>query len=150
MFSDQQARRFYPTTADGDGPLRWIEWNRESYRRHGHGLWAVEHATSGGFLGDCGLTVQHVEGMPVIEIGYHLVADARGHGYATEAACAVLDHGFATLDVEMLCSIVDPRNSSSARVAGRIHTVCRSFIQTRDREMLLFWTVRERRYCDDG
>ena len=48
-----------PSTRD-DG-VRWIEWQERNHVEHGFGLWVVE-SHDGAFVGDCGLTVQDVEG----------------------------------------------------------------------------------------
>ncbi|WP_322785041.1 GNAT family N-acetyltransferase, partial [Streptomyces griseolus] len=45
---------------------------------------------------------------------------AWGHGYATEAARACLDWGFATLDTDRLTSMIRPGNTASVRVAERL------------------------------
>lgn len=75
---------------DRDDAVRWIEWQERNYSDHGFGLWVLE-THKGEFVGDCGLTVQDVEGEPHVEVGYHVVPALRGHGYATEAAIAVRD-----------------------------------------------------------
>lgn len=93
------------------------------------------------FLGDCGLTYQKVEGELMLEVGYHLQAQHRGEGFATEAAGACLDFAFHTLGVNHVCSIVDPDNAPSIRVASRLHPSHRTFINDRGREMCLFETM---------
>ena len=55
-----------------DDAVRWIEWQERNHAEHGFGLWVVE-THDGAFVGDCGLTVQDVEGAPHVEVGYHLV-----------------------------------------------------------------------------
>ena len=44
-----------------DDAERWIEWQQRNYAEHGFGLWVVE-THDGTFVGDCGLTMQDVEG----------------------------------------------------------------------------------------
>ena len=56
------------TRADAE---RWIAWNIQNYAELGHGLWVVE-THDGAFVGDCGLTIQDVEGEPFVEVGYHV------------------------------------------------------------------------------
>lgn len=68
-----------------DDAERWIARNQRNYADHGHGLWVVE-THDGDFVGDCGLTVQDIEGEPFVEVGYHVHLALRGHGLATEAA----------------------------------------------------------------
>ena len=67
------------------GPAGWIQWTRRNYQEHGFGLWVIEtHA--GEFVGDCGLTMQEVEGEWLVEAGWHVRGDLRRRGYAAEAA----------------------------------------------------------------
>ncbi|UFN44086.1 GNAT family N-acetyltransferase [Nocardioides okcheonensis] len=97
---------------------RWIEWQARNYAEHGFGLWVLE-THDGRFVGDCGLTVQDVEGTPHVEVGYHLVVPARGQGYATEAALAVRDWA-AARGVDHLVALIRPDNVASQGVARRL------------------------------
>ena len=145
LFSDDQARRFYPTMDEEDRQRSWIEWNLANYLDHGFGLWVVELLDGAATLGDCGLTFQDVAGKEMVEVGYHLVEEHRGRGYATEAAAACLDYAFEVVRVETVCSIVDPLNEPSISVATRIHDQRTSFIDSDGDEMLLFTTERAHR-----
>jgi RimJ/RimL family protein N-acetyltransferase len=54
------------------------------------------------------------------EIGYVLNPDFAGHGYATEAAHALLRLGFDDLGLHRIIARLDERNEPSARVARRL------------------------------
>lgn len=97
----------------------WIAKAREGYRTSGCGLYAVESRAAGRLIGDCGLVVQTVEGEEVVEIGWHLERTAWGHGYATEAAGAVLEYA-AELGVRHVCSLIVATNERSRRVAQKL------------------------------
>jgi RimJ/RimL family protein N-acetyltransferase len=97
---------------------RWIAWNRRNYAEHGFGLWVVE-THDGRFVGDCGLTLQEVEGDWYVEVGYHVALDLRGQGLATEAATAVRATA-ASAGVDHLVAIIRPENIPSQRVARKI------------------------------
>ncbi|MCW2781963.1 MAG: putative acetyltransferase [Marmoricola sp.] len=58
------------------------------------GLWAIEVATTGEVAGTVLLVVLPNAEDGEVEIGWHLHPDSWGNGYATEAARAVLGHGF--------------------------------------------------------
>ena len=103
------------TRADAE---RWIAWNRRNYVEHGHGLWVVE-THDGVFVGDCGLTIQDIEGHPHVEVGYHVHLPLRGQGFATEAAAQVRDTARAA-GVAHLVAIIRPENLPSQRVAQHI------------------------------
>ena len=97
---------------------RWIEWNIRNYAEHGFGLWAIE-THDGRFVGDCGLTLQDVEGEQHVEVGYHVAADLRGRGLATEAAAAVR-RAASDAGASHLVAIIRPENLPSQRVAQKI------------------------------
>ena len=100
------------------GPQGWIEWNLRNYTEHGFGLWVVEtHA--GDFVGDCGLTMQEVEGEWLVEAGWHVSRPLRRQGYAAEAAGAVR-LAATEAGVEHLIAIIRPDNVASRGVARRI------------------------------
>lgn len=108
-------------TGGSRGPLGWIEWNLRNYDEHGFGLWVVEtHA--GEFVGDCGLTMQEVEGRWLVEAGWHVRADLRRQGYAAEAAAAVRDCA-RDVGVDHLIAIIRPDNLASQGVAAKIGMV---------------------------
>jgi len=119
IFSDPVAMRYYPGTKSRQEVEEWVRWTLASYRDHGFGLWVAILKDSGWFAGQCGLTIQEVEGREEVEIGYHVLQEFWGRGLATEAATAVRDHGFQALGFERLVSLIDPRNLSSRRVAEK-------------------------------
>ena len=67
------------------GATDWIEWNLSNYAEHGFGLW-IDRDDCGEFVGDCGLTMQEVEGEWLVEAGWHVSRSLRRQGYAAEAA----------------------------------------------------------------
>lgn len=94
-------------------------WAQELHEREGIGLLAVERQADGVFLGMCGL--HHLSWYPDdIEIGWRLAYEHWGHGYATEAATAWLDHGFATLGLPRVISVTDLPNVRSIAVMRRL------------------------------
>lgn len=100
------------------GPAGWIEWTRRNYEQHGFGLWIIETHT-GDFIGDCGLTMQEVEGDWYVEVGWHVRSDLRRQGYASEAAEAVRAAASAE-GIQHLIAIIRPANVASQRVAANI------------------------------
>jgi RimJ/RimL family protein N-acetyltransferase len=75
--------------------------------------------SNGELIGDCGLTIQDVEGVREVEIGYHVRRDLWGQGLATEAARVCRDYGFANLQADHLISLIRPENLQSRRVAEK-------------------------------
>jgi RimJ/RimL family protein N-acetyltransferase len=105
----------------GRGPAGWIEWNPRNYVEHGFGLWVIE-THEGEFVGDCGLTMQEVEGEWLVEAGWHVRAPLRRRGYAAEAASSVRETA-RECGVEHLIAIIRPANLGSQGVAAKIGLV---------------------------
>ena len=80
---------------------------------------AIEHISDGAFLGWCGLTGWN-PGYSSASLGYVLGEPAWGHGYATEAARALLQWALETLDLTRVQAETDTRNAASARVLEKL------------------------------
>jgi RimJ/RimL family protein N-acetyltransferase len=120
VFSDPVAMQHYPKPFDRQMTIGWIEWNLRNYAEHGFGLWAVIHKEEDRLIGDCGLTIQRVEGVDELEIGYHILRSHWGQGYATEAAAACRDYAFDDLKRKWVISWMSSDNMASRRVAEKV------------------------------
>jgi len=118
--SDPIAMKFYPQPFDEEKTRDWIQWSLENYEKRGFGLWAVVLKATGECIGDCGLTVQLIDGIGEIEVGYHLQRKHWKQGYATEGARACRNHLFDALRKDRLVSWTRPENVPSRRVMERI------------------------------
>jgi len=73
----------------------------------------------GELIGNCGIRLQKVESRQG-ELGYELAPSWWGHGYATEAARAMLTFGFQELSLHRIWASCVARNTASARVLERL------------------------------
>jgi RimJ/RimL family protein N-acetyltransferase len=80
---------------------------------------AVDRSSDGEFLGWCGLVRWNPDHRSA-SLGYCLAEAAWGQGYATEAARALLQWGFDTLELNRVQAEVDTRNAGSARVLEKL------------------------------
>jgi ribosomal-protein-alanine N-acetyltransferase len=121
MNADPEVMRHFPATltrAECDAAIdRYVA----HFDEHGYGLWVVEPRDTGEFLGFVGVNTVGFDAhfTPALEIGWRLARHGWGHGYATEAARAVVDH-VRSLGVEELVSFTVPANEPSWRVMERI------------------------------
>ncbi|MFG2429113.1 GNAT family N-acetyltransferase [Streptomyces sp. NPDC048590] len=94
---------------------------RADFARRGYGWWAVEVRATGKFIGFAGLD-EVDPGLPFtgVEIGWRLARPAWGHGYATEAARAVLAFGFDTLGLPEILAVTTATNHRSQAVMRRL------------------------------
>lgn len=98
----------------------------EIYTRHiedyGWGLWAVSAPGVSDFIGWIGLWPIGFDShfTPAIEVGWRLLPEFWGQGYATEGAEASLQYGFDTLKLDEIVSITVPANLRSKRVMEKL------------------------------
>ncbi|HEY5094259.1 MAG TPA: GNAT family N-acetyltransferase [Candidatus Eremiobacteraceae bacterium] len=120
MFQDPLVMRYYPALKSRADTDAWLDWVFAAYAKNGHGLFAVERASDGAFLGQCGLMPQTVEGEALVEIGYLFKSKHWHRGYATESAIGCRDHAFGVLKIPKVISLVRPENAPSRAVAERM------------------------------
>ena len=110
-----------------------IEESTGDFAAHGYGIWLIElgprtgsgtgsrtgsRTGSGiGLVGTAGLRPLQESGL---EIFYSLAPGAWGHGYATEAARAVMEHGLGPLGLPEVLAEVDEGNAASVAVVKRL------------------------------
>ncbi|MGY1690539.1 GNAT family N-acetyltransferase [Geodermatophilus sp. SYSU D01105] len=82
------------------------------------GVWAAEVAGTGAVAGTV-LLKPLPGGVGEVEVGWHLHPDSWGHGYATEAARAVIDRAFAA-GLPEVYAVVRPGNAPSLAVCRRL------------------------------
>ena len=92
IVSDAETMQHYPALFDEEKTRVWIKWNLENYEKYGFGLWAVVLKETGEFIGDCGITIQNIDGELLPEIGYHIHKKYWRRGFAKEALTGGLDY----------------------------------------------------------
>ena len=101
-----------------------IEESIGDFAARGFGVWLIELgsaaglvSTAAGLVGTAGLRPLQESGL---EIFYSLAPGAWGHGYATEAARAVVEHGLGPLGLPEVLAEVDEGNAPSVAVVKRL------------------------------
>ena len=120
VLADPEIMQHYPYSFDEERVRSWIERNMKRYTDDGFGLWAVCLKDTGEMIGDCGLTLQNIEGQMLPEIGYHIRKDQQRKGYAKEAAAAVRDWAFGNTEYPALYSYCKYTNVGSFKTAESI------------------------------
>lgn len=114
--------RYYPwhdrTEADARAFVnRFLQWQEEEPRRLVQ--LAITRPGDNSLIGNCGLRRKPDNDWEA-DIGYELDPKFWGHGYATEAARALVDFGFRELGLCRLSSWCIADNIPSARVLARL------------------------------
>lgn len=117
IFSDARAMRYWSTLPHTEvaQTREWLEGMVAIPPETGID-WVVEH--EGRAIGKAGLWRE-----PLIGFIFH--PDVWGRGFASEAVAAVVDHGLAVRGLAAIEADVDPRNTASLRVLGKL-----GFIET--------------------
>ncbi len=117
ILSDPETMQHYPAPFNEERVKGWIEWNLQNYADHGFGLWAVVLRETGGLIGDCGLTIQNINGEQLPEIGYHIHKKYWRKGFGSEAARAVRNWAFENTEFDCLYSYMKYSNIGSYSTA---------------------------------
>ena len=117
IVSDIETMQHYPEPFDEDKTRSWIQWNLDNYKKYGFGLWAVVLKETGEFIGDCGITIQDIDGEMLPEIGYHIHKKYWRKGFAKEAARAVRDWVFLNTQYDKIYSYMKYTNIGSYSTA---------------------------------
>jgi RimJ/RimL family protein N-acetyltransferase len=111
---------FEPMTLDVINTRLAGDWARQGVDDEGQSLTlGVLRRDTGALIGDVVL-FWHSRVHRGGEIGYVFHPDAAGHGYAVEAAHALLHLSFDDLHLRRITARIDAANQASARVVGRL------------------------------
>jgi len=120
FLSDKESTQFFPTSSfktPEEYSDFWIEKQLLRYKENRYGLQALIHKDTCEFIGQCGLLLQEIDGIPELEVGYHIFKNHRGKGYATEAAKTFKAYGLKHKQAESIISIIHTENLNSQNVA---------------------------------
>ena len=117
IVSDAETMQHYPAPFDEERTRGWISWNLDNYEKYGFGLWVVVLKETDEFIGDCGITIQNIDGEMLPEIGYHIHKNHWRKGYGKEAASAVRDWVFENTDYDVIYSYMKYTNVGSYNTA---------------------------------
>jgi RimJ/RimL family protein N-acetyltransferase len=121
MNADPEVRAYFPGVLTKEQSEASAARFQDDLDRRGWGWWALEVRSTGRFIGFTGLDPVD-EDMPFsgVEAGWRLARTAWGHGYATEAARAVLDFGFERLRLPEILAVTTAGNLRSQAVMRRL------------------------------
>ncbi|MET0425818.1 MAG: GNAT family N-acetyltransferase [Actinoplanes sp.] len=121
MNADHEVREFFPDRLTLPQAATSLEYFRDTLAERGWGWWAIEETATGRLAGMAGLDPVEEE-MPFggVEAGWRLARWAWGHGYATEAARAVIAYGFRSLDLPEILAVAAAGNVRSHAVMRRL------------------------------
>lgn len=125
VLQDEKTMYAYEHAFSDEEAQAWLNNQLRRYREDGFGLWAVVLKESGEIIGQCGITLQDVNGEWFPEVGYLFERAYWHRGFATEAAIACKEYAFNVLGLDTVYTIIRDNNIASQNVAKRNGmTVC--------------------------
>ncbi|MCF8260161.1 MAG: GNAT family N-acetyltransferase [Melioribacteraceae bacterium] len=103
---------------------KYIEKVAKSYAEFGFGLWKIELKNEKIPVGICGLLKRDY--LADVDLGYALLEDYFGNGYATESAKLTIDFAKMNLKLKKLAAIVNTDNKSSIQLLLRTGFIYKS------------------------
>jgi [ribosomal protein S5]-alanine N-acetyltransferase len=80
----------------------------------GLGVWPAEELAGGRFIG--WFCLKYIPNTVDVEVGYRLLPQAWGRGFATEGASAMVEYAFDQLGLYRIVGVTHPDNAASQRV----------------------------------
>jgi len=118
-----------------------IQRSLVNFETHGFGEWAVCLRGHDPLIGFCGL--RFLGDPPEIELLYGIAPPYWGQGLATEAAMAVIRHGFEAHDLHRIIASVDVPNVASVRVLEKVGMTFEKRVRQDPLDLLYYAISRE-------
>jgi RimJ/RimL family protein N-acetyltransferase len=118
MNKNEEVMRFFPSTQTEEQSKAAFDRFSRHFNQYGFGFFVAETLDKKDWLGFIGM--QHVSFdapfTPAIEVGYRLLPEYWGKGYATEGTKACIQYGFDHLLLDRIVSYTPKLNLPSQRV----------------------------------
>lgn len=127
FYADEANAKYVGGVKDPDGAWRALALHMGHWELMGFGYWAAEEKASGEFVGCIGLWKS--AGWPELELGYWLVPEHQGKGYAYEAANECKAYARDQLKAASLVSYINAANMPSITLAEKMGAGCEETIE---------------------
>ena len=131
MWNDPIVTRFIGGRAyTGEEVWQRVQRYAGSWVLLGHGFWVIEEKAMGRLIGEIGIMDARRDIDPPFgedrELGWALLPEVHGRGYASEALKAVLDWERQVFNAPCLVALIDPDNSRSIKLAKKFDFTVRA------------------------
>lgn len=118
LMADEDAARFIGGVMPRSATWRGLMTMIGSWHSVGFTMFSVIEKSTGRWIGRVGPWMP--EGWPGPEVGWAIVRDCWGRGFASEAAIASTNWAFDTLGWDRVIHCIDPQNIASQAVAQKL------------------------------
>jgi RimJ/RimL family protein N-acetyltransferase len=120
IMRDEGVQKIWEHYFSDDDIREWIEKRKSGYQNNGIDYLLAINRHTQEVVGQIGLLKETIEGEIVWAIGYILMSEHHGNGYATEGANAMINYAFHILKAPKIICEIRPINKSSIAVAKRL------------------------------
>src|ERR1700694_1473534 len=118
--ADERVHRWFEGPISRQEALSSLSEARLRWREDGIGSWSAYSLADGSYVGQGGASWSDAVGYRAVEVGWSLVPDHWGNGYATEMGAAGLTLAFSSSDVDQVVALALPDNERSVAVMRRL------------------------------
>lgn len=129
--ADPEVMRYFPKSPDLEETREFIERMHKQYLENGFCYFVTELLTTGKFIGFIGLSSISFPARftPCVDIGWRLLKEEWGKGYATEGARACLNFGFENHKLQRIFAVCPISNLASENVMKKIGMIKHSLFK---------------------
>jgi RimJ/RimL family protein N-acetyltransferase len=97
-----------------------LDWNIRQWEQNGHGQWLFFMKDSGHFVGRCGIRKMVVNAKEEVELGYSVMPELWGQGFATEMGTTAVQVAFEQFGYPSVAAFSLTDNAPSERVMHKL------------------------------
>lgn len=120
MLKDIDVMYAWEHSFDDDEICAWIDRRKRGYAERGYDYFLAIDRITNEPIGQLGLLVEHLEDSEQLGLGWILLKEQWGKGYATEGGRALINYAFDKLKATQIIAKIRPENQSSINVALRL------------------------------
>lgn len=133
LLSDEDVARFdyfYPVKSH-EQVIKFIERYNEELYENEEITWGIVLKENNKLIGICCLG-DFEEGARRSEVGYSIIQNYWGNGYATEAVKTLIKFGFNYMNLNRIEAIITPGNDASVKVLEKLNFTKEGLVRERD------------------
>ncbi len=120
--SNEEVMRYFPSVQTKEQCAEFIIRMQKQFKKNKFCYFAVDLLGTEEFIGFVGISEQtyEIDFNPSVDIGWRLLPEFWGKGYATEGAKACLQYGFETIKLDKIISVAPTINIPSITVMKKV------------------------------
>ena len=107
---------------------QYISWLLAGVKKGQYMRWCIELKETGKVIGTCSFTAMD-SNFKIAEIGYGILKEYWGRGFAAEAVSEIMEYGFCNIGLCRIYARIMKENTASVHLAQRLGMECEGFMR---------------------